>query len=273
MRVYRHLGDVPEGSGQLVAYGAFDGLHIGHQRLIAQTGEAGGAWVVLAPCAAPRLSSRRRVLEALRDAPITGVVFGGEGVLTQLCLRLGAHRLFVDSDCSISEPAGAGLDLSYVSGEVGGELVTVNRLRGAVAAGALDLAATLLGCPYAVDGRVVHGFHRGASIGVPTANLRVGDLELPPEGVYAVRVRATVAGGVFDGFGVSNLGRNPTFGNHERSLETHIFDLDADLYGKRLDVAFLQRLRDEQKFEGVEALVAQIHRDIEAAREVQRAYE
>jgi riboflavin kinase/FMN adenylyltransferase len=136
-------------------------------------------------------------------------------------------------------------------------------LKEAVEAGDLATARDLCGAPYAVEGEVVHGFHRGASIGVPTANLRVRGMVLPPDGVYAVCVS-----GECSGVGVANLGRNPTFGNDERSLETHIFDFEGDLYGKRISVGFVRRLRGERKFDGVDELVAQIRRDIDAARAV-----
>lgn len=162
------------------------------------------------------------------------------------------------------------VDLTGVAGldplpavEVDGVAVSSHALRQAVVAGDLRKASAMLSRPYSVAGRVVHGFHRGASIGVPTANLRVRGIVLPPDGVYAVEVD----GGDL-GVGVANLGRNPTFGNHERSLETNIFDLDADLYGRRIEIGFVARLRGEQKFDRVEDLAAQIRRDIAAARRI-----
>jgi riboflavin kinase/FMN adenylyltransferase len=145
---------------------------------------------------------------------------------------------------------------------VGGEPVSAARLRAAVVAGDLGAATMMLSAPYAVEGRVVHGFHRGATIGVPTANLRVRGWQLPPDGVYAV----TATTGGFVGSGVANLGTNPTFGGGVRSLETNIFDFDGDLYGARLEVGFAARLRGERKFANVDELVSQIRRDITAAR-------
>ena len=108
----------------------------------------------------------------------------------------------------------------------------------------------------------MHGFHRGGPLGIPTANLRVKGIQLPPDGVYAVR--AHVGGASLNG--VANIGFNPTFGNRVRSVETHLLDFDGDLYGQRLEIAFVARLRGEQKFPDVQALLAQIRSDIAAAR-------
>jgi riboflavin kinase/FMN adenylyltransferase len=112
----------------------------------------------------------------------------------------------------------------------------------------------------------VHGHHRGRGLGFPTANLRVANMVLPPDGVYAVwtQRRSGSRGGV------ANLGRNPTFGNTARSLEVHLFDLDEDLYGQRVEVGFVRRLRGETRFASVDALAAQIAQDAAAARRALR---
>jgi riboflavin kinase/FMN adenylyltransferase len=114
-----------------------------------------------------------------------------------------------------------------------------------------------------VAGRVVHGHHRGKTLGFPTANLRIADLVLPPDGVYAVRALVNAV----PRQGVANLGFNPTFEEHERSLEVHLFDLHEDLYGRRIEVRFVRRLRDAVKFPNVQALAEQIARDAAAARQ------
>jgi riboflavin kinase/FMN adenylyltransferase len=146
--------------------------------------------------------------------------------------------------------------------EVDGQVVSSSRIRKAVASGELDLVRAMLGRPYSVQGRVEHGFHRGRSIGFPTANLRLRGLQLPPNGVYAVQARV----GDQEYRGVANLGINPTFGERRRTLEVHILDFDGDLYGARMDVSFVAFLRGEQKFAGVEALAAQIRADVATAR-------
>jgi riboflavin kinase/FMN adenylyltransferase len=130
--------------------------------------------------------------------------------------------------------------------------------------GDLAGAARGLGRDHAVSGRVIHGHHRGGPLGIPTANIRVRGVQLPPDGVYAVRA------GVEDREwrGVANIGFNPTFGNRARSVETHLLEFDGDLYGRRLAIAFVAHLRGERKFESVDALVAQIRADIAVARRV-----
>jgi riboflavin kinase/FMN adenylyltransferase len=142
--------------------------------------------------------------------------------------------------------------------------VSSSAVRRAIAAGDVVLAAALLGRPHRLEGRVVHGQRRGATIGFPTANVRVRVGMSPPDGVYAVRVRHRDA---WLG-GVANIGTNPTFGELPRTLEAHLFDFDADLYGERIGIAFVERLRGEIAFSSVEALVAQIGRDAEQARAI-----
>jgi len=109
----------------------------------------------------------------------------------------------------------------------------------------------------------VHGDGRGASIGIPTANVAVAEgLAVPAGGVYATRT--VVAGVAHDS--VTNVGSRPTFGGAHVTVESHLLDVDLDLYGREVAVDFVARLRDEQRFEGVEALVAQIHADVDRAR-------
>jgi riboflavin kinase / FMN adenylyltransferase len=155
-------------------------------------------------------------------------------------------------------------------GAVGGTVVKSTRIREAVAAGDLDLARELLGRPYSVGGTVVQGAGRGRGLGFSTANLELANPRklLPPDGVYAVRV--AIEGSNDEGVerfeGVANLGRRPTFGGGDRLLEAHLFDTTRDLYGTDITVEFIARLRPEQKFDGPESLIAQINRDVTAAR-------
>ena len=143
-----------------------------------------------------------------------------------------------------------------------GQGVSDKVVRAYLAAGDLTTAALALGRDYSVEGRIVHGHHRGAAIGIPTANLRIRGVQLPPDGVYAVRAR--VGGERLDG--VANIGFNPTFGDRQRSVETHLLDFDRDVYGQRLEVSFVRCLRRERKFPDVRALIEQIRRDIDTAR-------
>lgn len=164
-----------------------------------------------------------------------------------------------------------------------GDTVSISStsIRNALSAGDQRAAATLLGRPFEIEGRVMRGDARGRTIGFPTANLWLGDYLRPALGVYAVRVaiaeprlRAgrtlTETAQWIDG--VANLGLRPTFGGlTEPRLEVHLFDYSGDLYGRRLRVALVEFLRPERKFDGIEALKTQIALDAEAARRVLEA--
>jgi riboflavin kinase/FMN adenylyltransferase len=144
-----------------------------------------------------------------------------------------------------------------------GRPISSTLIRRAVAGGDLALAARALGRPYSVLGSVVQGAGRGRTIGIPTLNLAAPSPRklLPPDGVYAVRVRWN--GESRDG--MANLGPRPTFGDQARSLEAHLFDYSGDLYGAEVTVEFIQRLRDVVKFPSAEALKAQLEQDRQSA--------
>jgi riboflavin kinase/FMN adenylyltransferase len=146
----------------------------------------------------------------------------------------------------------------------GGPPISSTAIRRAVAGGDLERAAVALGRPYAVGGRVAHGEKRGRLLGYPTINVPLPSPRklLPPQGVYAVRVQTPL--GAFGG--MLNLGPRPTFGDAEVTIEAHLFEASGDLYGARVRVDFVKWLRDTQKFADVNALVAQLHRDAEAAK-------
>ncbi len=148
--------------------------------------------------------------------------------------------------------------------EVGGETVSSTRIRALVSAGEVEEAAECLGAPFMVEGTVVSGDRRGRTLGFPTANLVPDDaLVCPGHGVYAAFANGRPA--------AVNVGVRPTFESGRGVLiETYIIDHDEDLYGKTLRVAFAKRLRGEKRFDGAEALVAQMNRDVEEAREVLR---
>lgn len=161
--------------------------------------------------------------------------------------------------------AGRGFGVSLIPPvTVDGQSISSTAIRRAVAGGDLAGAMAGLGRPYSVGGRVGHGANRGRGLGYPTINVPVpGPRKLmPPEGVYAVRVQTPA--GPFGG--MMNLGPRPTFGDAEVTLEAHLFDADIDLYGARVRIDFVARLRDTQRFSGPEALVAQLGRDATAAR-------
>ena len=144
-----------------------------------------------------------------------------------------------------------------------GERVSSTRIRKALAEGDFTLAAKLLGKPYVVSGRVVHGKQLGRTLGYPTANLRFGNKVPALRGIYATRVHGV---GDTPWPSVSSFGTRPTVGGVEPLLEAHLFDFDGDLYGRRIEVEFVARLRDEEKFPDLPTLVAQMDRDAAEAR-------
>jgi riboflavin kinase/FMN adenylyltransferase len=141
-------------------------------------------------------------------------------------------------------------------------VVSSTRIRRLVAEGRVDEAGALLGHHYVVDGVVVEGDGRGRRIGVPTANLQTDNELVPPAGVYAT---VAIAESRYHA-SVTNIGHRPTFGPGDLSVETHLLDYAGDLYGRTLQLAFVQRVRDERAFPDVDALVAQIGADSRRAR-------
>lgn len=306
MRVVRHLtpGNRPFRSA-VVALGNFDGLHLGHRAIMQRTldlARARGAdpiaftfyphpIAVLAPERAPAMiTSLAGRLEGLRDAGLAGVVvqrftrsfaslepevfvrevlhgaLGVSAVVVGYNVTFGRERRGTPDLLSALGRA-EGFDVEIVPPvAVGEQTVSSSAVRRLIGAGEVEQAARLLGRAHALVGRVRAGDRRGATIGFPTANMFPRGGLLPPDGVYAVRVGIGDAPATRPG--VANLGTNPTFGAVGRRLETHLFDFDGNLYGARLRVAFVQRLRSEVKFPSVDALVAQIRSDALAAREV-----
>ncbi len=198
---------------------------------------------------------------------------------------IGASHVVVGWDCTFGKSRRGTPDILRAAGPERGFAVTViEPIRGAdqtvyssthirelLKAGKPREAAALLGRFWEIDGRVAAGDRRGRTIGFPTANLGLDDYLRPAFGVYAVRVTGDgpddpLAGRTIDG--VANLGLRPTVGTPEPRLEAHLFDVDVDLYGRHLRVAFVDFIRPEQKFAGLDALKAQIAADAARAREV-----
>lgn len=155
-----------------------------------------------------------------------------------------------------------------------GIVYSSTRVREHLTAGDARGAAHVLGRPFEVEGRVEHGDKRGRQLGFPTANLLFGDFLRPALGVYAIRAGVDLRGGDDKGGttwinGVCNIGKRPTFdAGEDVFLEAHLFDFEGDLYGKHLRIQLLERLRTEQKFDGLDALKTQIAKDCEKAREI-----
>jgi riboflavin kinase/FMN adenylyltransferase len=300
--VYGHRS-APAWSGAAIAIGNFDGVHAGHRALIGRARElatAHGALavaltfdphpsVVLAPAhAPPMLTSIARRIELLAETGLDAVVvepftraladLTADAFVDDLVISaLGARAIVVGYDFSYGQGrtgtaetlrahgARAGIDVAIVPPvTVDGEIAASTRVRGYLRAGEFARAERMLGRPWDVDGVVVHGAERGRAIGVPTANIAPDvELVLAP-GIYAVTL--AVEGGPAMA-AVASLGTNPTFVDAGRLvLEVHVLDWSGALYDRRVRTTFVARLRDEQKFDSVEALVAQIQRDIAEAR-------
>jgi len=149
--------------------------------------------------------------------------------------------------------------------------ISSTRVREALAAGDFATAERLLGRPYDVCGRVAHGDKRGRALGFPTANVRLGRMKPALAGIFAVKCHGVATRGLE---GVASLGINPAVrSGGPASLEAFLFDFSGDLYGRRVSIEFVKKLRDEAPFASLDELAAQIRRDCEAAREVFRAHE
>jgi riboflavin kinase / FMN adenylyltransferase len=176
---------------------------------------------------------------------------GGEGTVQRLA-EIGQNRGFEVLPVGLVDHGNDSVPISST------------RIRTALAEGQMQEVQALLGRPFSLRGPVLLGDQRGRAIGFPTLNIGVSaDRALPPDGVYVTR--AYLPAGIFHA--VTNIGTRPTFDGTARRVETHVFDFEGDLYGQVVTIELLHRLRAEQKFEGVDALVAQIRLDSAAARE------
>jgi riboflavin kinase/FMN adenylyltransferase len=178
--------------------------------------------------------------------------------------RFGRERA---GNFALLEQAGARQGFPVVAMQtfdVGGSRVSSTRIREALETGDLETAALLLGRPYAMCGRVAHGDKRGRTIGFPTANIYLHRAVAPVAGVFTVEMHG-LQGAPLQG--VANVGTRPTVDGTRSQLEVHLFDFDRDIYGCHVQVSFLHKLRDEQRFESFDALQAQIRLDAEQARE------
>jgi riboflavin kinase/FMN adenylyltransferase len=288
--------------GCVATIGNYDGVHRGHQHMIAavraRADELGVPAVVITfeptpreffegPAAPSRLTRLREKLQALALYGVDRVVvlrfdrrmqgMGADEFVQRLLVDgLGVRHVVVGHDFhfarrregTIETLRAAGAAHGFTVAEVGqfllaGERVSSSLVREALNRGDLERATRLLGRPYRMAGRVRLGKRLGRTLGYPTANLALQRKVVPLWGIFAVRVSGA---GLVDYPAVSSLGTRPTVNGTDPLLEVHLFDFDGDLYGRHLDVDFVARLRDEQKFESLDALVAQMNRDAAAAR-------
>ena len=306
----RLFRDVDGGSlcpyGSVVCIGAFDGLHLGHRALVRHAVERARSFGLPAVALSfeplpreffardnppPRLALPRDRIEGLfalgvdrlgllRFNAALAAMPAQEFVRRVLAGRLGAREVWIGPEFRFGNRRGGDLallqamggELGFAAGEIEpvhieGERVSSTRIREALRAGEFAHAAALLGRPYSISGRVVRGRQLGRTLGYPTANLRFPRTPAL-SGIYATRVHGV---GAAPWPSVSSFGTRPTVDGVEPLLEAHLFDFEGDLYGRHLQVEFVARLRDEEKFPDLQALTAQMHRDAAEARRLLNA--
>jgi riboflavin kinase/FMN adenylyltransferase len=306
MEILRSISELSQLRGPVfVAIGVFDGVHLGHQAVISTSAtaahEAGGTPVVitfdphpmkvLRPEKAPHLlTATQHKIALIRDLGVEHLLvvhfdrdFAStppEAFVRQLVESATPLRqICVGHEWSFGKNRAGNLELLTKLGAeysfevigikpvaVNGTVVSSTAIRRAVEQGDFAKAAEMLGREYTILGTVKKGAQLGRELGFPTANLSAHSEQFPPNGVYAAEARldgATLRG-------VVNLGYRPTIesARPERLLELHIFDLDRDIYGEDIEVRFLRRLREEQKFKNLDELKAQIARDVAEARKI-----
>ncbi|KAA3641252.1 MAG: bifunctional riboflavin kinase/FAD synthetase [Armatimonadetes bacterium] len=292
----------PDRTPYAVAIGVFDGVHRGHMAVFEALRSASDDLdvcaltfgslpeeIVSANPAPPLLTTIERRIELLEESGLDAVgiidfdddirhLSPAEFVELFLVRALNAglvavgqgFRFGYDASGSVDDLRllGGNFDFDVVETQIvnlHGTEVRSSAIRAAIATGSVELAARMLGRPFEIEGSVVTGDERGRSIGFPTANITTpAGLVQPAGGVYAVR--CVVDGQVFDG--VANVGTRPTFGGVDETIEVHLYDMDIDLYDKTVRVQFIDRIRNEQRFTSVDALVAQIEADIEVAKRI-----
>lgn len=306
MQILRSIPELSRIPGPLfLAIGVFDGVHLGHQAVISTSAQharsANGTPVVvtfdphpekiLRPEKAPHLLTatphKIALIRALGVRHLLIITFNTEFAaiepedfaqqllqhskpLREICVghewSFGKNRR---GNLELLTQLGAKFDFNVVGippVSVNGEIVSSTTIRRAVEAGDLRKAATMLGREYTILGTVVHGDDLGKKIGFPTANLSAHSEKFPPNGVYFAE--AKLDGVIYPG--VVNLGYRPTVSSRksDRTLEIHLLDFKGNIYSKDLELRFLRYLRPETKFENVDALVRQIERDVQQAREL-----
>ncbi len=296
-------------SGRVVAIGNFDGVHLGHQALVAAARDvamSGQSVAVITFEPHPRevfdpLGAPKRLMRVTDKA----VALARLGVAELIVLNFDHELRRMSPDDFATTVLAQGLDVRHVvigagfrygAGRAGdvvslrrageslhfsvtevptvdaaGDRVSSTRVRAAVATGDLAAASTLLGRAYSLAGRVGHGQRLGRELGFPTANLRLHSRAVELSGIYAVRVYG-VSGHPGPLNAVASVGTRPTVGGIEPLLEVNIFDFNGDLYGQRIEVEFIARLRDEERFDSLPALVAQMHADALRARQILAAH-
>jgi riboflavin kinase / FMN adenylyltransferase len=291
--------------GSVLTIGTYDGLHLGHQALIARAGEEAvrrrqpALLLTFEPTPREylssgdppaRLTSLRERWRILAGSPVTHLwvlrfrevlrnLSAGE--FAELLVKAArARHVVVGHDFRFARNGEATAPVLAAAGQrlgftvevlspvtLDGERISSSGVRAALARGELARAERWLGRAYSMRGRVIAGRRLGRELGFPTANLPLARRRAPVAGIFAVRVHGVPPRALP---GVASLGTRPTIGGVETLLEAHLFDFSGDLYGREIEVEFVSKLREERCFETLEALVAQIRRDAEEARQILR---
>ncbi len=305
MDIFHDWNEAADGhhlQGGAITVGNFDGVHMGHEQVLAETlGHANAVdgpmivvtfephpRAVLFPEEAPRrlchLDDKLNLLERAGVDAVLLLTFdkalaawSAEQFTTQLHRTFAFRHIHVGYDFAFGHDRqghvddlrrlGDKLDFTVTEAaafEMLGAVVSSSRIRSAVEAADLDLARKLLGRDYSISGTVLHGDKRGRQMNFPTANIDVADLAHPPVGIYAVRATS----GQKSWLGAAYLGYRPTFNGRTLLLETHLFDDTPNLYDQRLQVSFVERIREDRTFTGHDDLAEQIAKDCQAARSI-----
>jgi riboflavin kinase/FMN adenylyltransferase len=304
MELIRGLHNLrPRHRGCVATIGAFDGVHLGHQAVVAhlreKAAELGLPSVVIvfeplpreyfAPLEAPaRIMSFREKFQAMREVGVDRLlrIRFNESLRTMTAKQFvedvfvggrGVRYIVLGDDFRFGNDRQGDVRFIQKQGEVygyraeptptlawQGERVSSTRIREALEAAEFARAEQMLGRPYSISGKVIYGRQLGQTIGTPTANLELRRLRAPLSGVYAVKVSGAGLQGVM---GVANVGVRPTVNDSiKANLEVHLIDRQITLYGQHIEVSFLHKLREEKKFASVDELKANIARDIESTR-------
>lgn len=304
MRLFRGLHNIrPFAQGCVLTIGNFDGVHLGHQRVLSKLKQQAAeltlpsAVMIFEPQpkeffnaegAPARLTTLAEKLELFQTQQIDAVAcmafnprFRGlsaqQFVEDVLVKGLNVKALIVGDDFRFGCDRSGDFEFLQKAGEqfgfsvtdtqtlqAEGQRISSTLIRSHLDEGDLEGAAPLLGRDFTISGRIAHGQKLGRQLGVPTANTLLKRSKAPLNGVFAVNVRNEITDEIYEG--VANIGMRPTVGGSHAVLETHLFDFSGDLYGKRLTVLFKHKIRDEKRFDGLDALKAAIQDDIQQAK-------
>lgn len=308
MRVFRHTNATGDACGAVVAVGNFDGVHLGHQAVLAVTRSMARA--AAAPFAVLTFEPHPRAVfrpgsPPFRLTPFRAKCFVLESLGVDLLFTLHFDRAFAQKSAeefvagalveglaakavvvgydfvfghkrrgtpeflkALGARHGFGVEIVAPVVAPGGVVYSSTQIREHLVAGRPRAAAALLGRAWEIEGRVEMGDKLGHTIGFPTANIPLDDYLRPAPGVYAVRVGIEAGAGTAWHDGAANLGWRPTVGGKDLRLEAHLFDFSGDLYNRHLRVALIERLRPERRFAGLDALKTQIAADCANARQI-----